>query len=77
MLHKVVIELKNNPSDKISAKSAVWLPSYGIFAPFVLYIKSATFGNVAKIEGPYLGIQSTDLAEILAVGFSKDSIRTF
>ena len=73
----MVIESKNNPLAKIPANSADWLSSYGLFAHFALCIKSVTFGNVAKIEGPYLGIQCTDLAEILAVGFLKDSIGTF
>ena len=73
----MVIESKNNPSAKISAKSADWWPSYGPFREIGTLHKNMTFQNVAKNEVPYLGFQSTDLAEILAVGSLKDSIWTF
>ena len=35
----------------------------------VLCMKNVTFQNVAKNQVPYLGFQSTDLAELLAVSF--------
>ena len=71
------MESYEKPTAKISAQSVDWMQRYGP-SIFAIFQNVALFMQSTKCaEIPYLDNQTADLAEILAVGFLKDSIGTF